>query len=239
RVTGHRQGADFERTVDRVPIANLDARAGLTHDLPGETFQWLADDVAYIKLSTIRADSVPGYVRQARDAAVLVVDIRNYPNEFVPFVLGGRLVPETTAFARFTVGDPGNPGAFRWTPPVSLPRVPDDRFDGPVVVLVDERSMSQSEYTAMALRAAPNTIVVGSTTAGADGNISRIPLPGGLEAIITGIGVFYPDRSPTQRIGIIPDLEVRPTIQGIRDGRDEVLEAGVSHALGRKFRLGR
>jgi hypothetical protein len=89
------------------------------------------------------------------------------------------------------------------------------------------------------LDGAPVDSLVGSTTAGADGNISRIPLPGGIEAIITGIGVFYPDRSPTQRIGIIQDLEVRLTIQGIRDGRDEVLDAGVSHALGREFRLRR
>jgi hypothetical protein len=91
----------------------------------------------------------------------------------------------------------------------------------------------------MALRAAPNAIVVGSTTAGADGNVSRIPLPGGLEALITGIGVFYPDGTPAQRIGIVPDLVVRPAVQGIRDGRDEILEAGVSHALGPDFRFRR
>ena len=44
-------------------------------------------------------------------------------------------------------------------------------------------------------------------------------------------------RAPTQRIGIVPDLEVSPTIAGIREGRDEVLEAGVSYVLGREFRL--
>ena len=55
--------------------------------------------------------------------------------------------------------------------------------------------------------------------------------------MISGIGVFYPDKSPTQRIGILPDLEVRPTIAGIRAGRDEVLEAAVSHALGREWRM--
>jgi C-terminal processing protease CtpA/Prc len=79
--------------------------------------------------------------------------------------------------------------------------------------------------------------VVGSTTAGADGNVSRIPLPGNVEGMISGIGVFYPDGRPTQRIGIVPDLVVRPTVAGIRAGRDEVLEAGVSRALGRAFRL--
>jgi hypothetical protein len=30
--------------------------------------------------------------------------------------------------------------------------------------------------------------------------------------MISGIGVFYPDRTATQRVGIIADVEVRPTI---------------------------
>lgn len=237
RVVGLRDGERLERMVTRVPIDELDTQAGVTHDLPGETFQWLSEDVAYLKLSTIETADVQGYLTEAGDAEILVVDIRNYPNEFMPFALGGRLVSERTPFARFTVGDAANPGAFRWTSPLVIQPLPSTPFDGVVVILVDEASISQSEYTAMALRAAPNAIVVGSTTAGADGNISIVPLPGGLEAIITGIGVFYPDRTPTQQIGIVPDLEVRPTIEGIRDGRDEVLEAAVSHALGRDFEL--
>ena len=48
----------------------------------------------------------------------------------------------------------------------------------------------------------------------------------------TRLGVFYPDKKPTQRVGIDPDLEVKPTIAGIRDGRDEVLEAAIRQVLG-------
>jgi len=50
--------------------------------------------------------------------------------------------------------------------------------------------------------------------------------------MISGIGVFYADKHPTQRVGIVPDREVTPTIAGIRDGRDEVLEAAVREILG-------
>ena len=81
-------------------------------------------------------------------------------------------------------------------------------------------------------RAAPNSIVVGSTTAGADGNISRISLPGGLTTNISGICVFYPDRKPTQKVGIVPDVEVHPTAEGLREGRDEVLEAAIRQIIG-------
>jgi C-terminal processing protease CtpA/Prc len=148
------------------------------------------------------------------------------------FALGTRLVERPTEFARFTAGDLANPGAFHWgAQPTSLsPAAP--RYTAKIVILVDESSLSQAEYTAMAFRSAPNAIVVGSTTAGADGNVSPIPLPGGLRSMISGIGVFYPDKRPTQRVGIVPDIEARPTIAGIRSGRDEVLEAALRHILG-------
>ena len=103
---------------------------------------------------------------------------------------------------------------------------------GKVVILVDEVSQSQAEYTAMAFRASPHAIVVGSTTAGADGNVSEFAFPGGLHTMISGIGVFYPDKKPTQQIGIVPDKVVYPTIEGIRDGRDEVLEEGIRQIIG-------
>ena len=83
----------------------------------------------------------------------------------------------------------------------------------------------------MALRAGPNAVIVGSTTAGADGNVSAIPLPGGFNTMISGIGVFYPDHRPTQRIGIVPDVEAKPTLIGIKAGRDEVLEIAIRQIL--------
>jgi C-terminal processing protease CtpA/Prc len=147
------------------------------------------------------------------------------------FALGSRLVAQPAPFVRFTAGDPANPGAFHWGPPLTMqPAAP--HYGGKIVILVDEVSQSQAEYTTMAFRVAPNATVVGSTTAGADGNVSAIPLPGGLRSMISGIGVFYPDKKPTQRVGIVPDIEARPTVAGIRGGRDEVLEVALRQILG-------
>ncbi len=201
------------------------------HDRPGETFQLLSPEVAYLKLSSVRVEDVPTYVEQAAGTRGLVIDIRNYPSGFVVFELGSRLVREPTPFARFTVGDLDNPGAFTWTGVYTLEPV-SPGYRGTVAILVDELSMSAAEYTAMALRVAPAAVVVGSTTTGADGNVSRIPLPGGLQALMSGIGVFYHDKTPTQRIGIVPDIVAAPTVEGIRAGRDEVLEAALRHILG-------
>ena len=223
-----RRGEPQEVIVSR--LARTD-QMRFTHDRPGETFQLLSPEVAYLKLSSIRVQDVEGYIERASGTRGFVIDIRNYPSEFVVFALGSRLVEEPTTFARFTVGHVDNPGSFTWTEPLTLqPQVP--RYPGKIAILVDEVSMSQAEYTAMALRAGPQAVVVGSTTAGADGNVSQIPLPGGLRTMISGIGVFYPDKTPTQRVGIVPDIVVAPTIDGIREGRDEVLEAALRHILG-------
>jgi hypothetical protein len=128
-----------------------------------------------------------------------------------------HLVAEPTPFVTFTRADKANPGAFLWHEYRTLdPIAP--RFTGKVVVLVDETSVSSAEYHALAFRAAPEAVVMGSTTAGADGNVSRFALPGGLSTAISGI------------------VEVRPTIAGIRAGRDEVLEAAVAVIIGRAVR---
>jgi C-terminal processing protease CtpA/Prc len=228
-VSGSRAEGPFALVVQRAPLSQL-AFAGWEHDRPGPAFQMLSDSVAYIKISTALAASSSTYISAALGARVLVIDIRNYPSDFPIFALGGHLVAASTPFARFTLGAPSNPGAFRWGSTAALaPLLP--RFTGQIVVLVDEVTQSSAEYHAMAFRASPNAIVVGSATAGADGNVSAIPLPGAIESLISGIGVFYPDGTPTQRIGIVPDVEVRPTIAGIRAGIDEVLEAALAHAF--------
>jgi len=215
-------------TVDRLADSTL---KWMPHDRPGETFQLLSSEVAYLKLSSIRVQDLVGYLEQASGTHGLVIDIRNYPAESVVFALGGRLVKEPTPFARFTVGNLDNPGAFTWGKTVVLqPETPS--YTGEVTILVDDFSISHAEYTAMALRAGLRAVVVGSTTAGADGNVSPIPLPGGLQTMISGIGVFYPDKTPTQRVGIVPDIVITPTIDGIREGRDEVLEGALRHILG-------
>ena len=213
-------------------VGGVPPREGVsTHDIPGEAFRLLSKDVAYIKISTVKSADVAEHIGAAAGTKGLVIDLRNYPGDFPIFQLGGMLVEKETPFARFTRGDLRNPGAFVWDSEPTALRPLKPHYSGKVVVLVDEVSQSSAEYHAMAFRAAGG-IIIGSTTAGADGNVSNIPLPGGLGTMISGIGVFYPDKHPTQRVGIVPDQEVKPTIVGIRDGRDEVLEAALRNIFG-------
>ncbi len=92
------------------------------------------------------------------------------------------------------------------------------------LALVDGSTISQAEYTAITVQSLPNGCTVGSMTMGADGDISIIPLPGGYQTVISGLGVYYPDGSETQRYGVRIDYPATPTLEGVLAGRDEVLE---------------
>lgn len=105
--------------VKRVAVAGSDTST-FTHDLPGPTFRLLSKDVAYLKLSSVKVADAAHYVEQAAGAKGLIIDIRNYPSEFMVFALGSLLVDRETPFARFTVGDLSTPGAFHWTELESL-----------------------------------------------------------------------------------------------------------------------
>jgi len=230
RIGIRRNNSAMEISAERVPMKDLTGIA-YTHDVPGETFRLLSKDVAYLKLSTVKQDQAAKYIESAAGTKGLIVDIRNYPSEFMVFALGSLFVDQKTDFVRFTQADLSNPGAFYWHAPLSLePQQP--HYPGKVVILVDEVTQSSAEYTTMAFRSSPRATVIGSTTAGADGNVSPIPLPGGFRSMISGISVFYPDKKPTQRVGMIPNREVKPTIAGIRAGRDEVLEAAIRDIVG-------
>ena len=165
-----------------------------------------------------------------KDTKGIIIDIRNYPSTFVPFLLGTYFVDSPTPFVKFTKGSVECPGEFTFGSQLVIAKS-SHPYTGKLVVLVNELSQSQAEYTAMAFRAGANSTVIGSTTAGADGNVSSINLPGGMRTMISGIGVYYPNGDETQRVGIVPDIEVHPTIAGIKDGRDELVEKAVEVIL--------
>jgi len=196
-------------------------------DFNQKSYKILEDNIGYINLGIIKQKDIKKIKKELKDTKGIIVDIRNYPNVFTVFSLGNYLVPQKKHFVKFTQMNLNNPGEFDFNMGPQVGTNKSNAYQGKIVLLVDERTQSQAEYTAMAFKASPNTTVIGSTTAGADGNYSSIVLPGGLSTGISGIGVFYPDGTPTQRVGIIPDIEFTPTVEGIRNGEDELLEKAI------------
>jgi|TARA_B110000967_G_scaffold30189_1_gene28435 C-terminal processing protease CtpA/Prc len=191
-----------------------------------KSFKMLDNNIGYLTLQNIKEEDISQIKSEFKDTKGIIIDIRNYPSTFVPFSLGSYFISSMTPFVKFTNGSVNNPGEFTFTKELKIPSK-GKTYKGKLVVLVNELSQSQAEYTSMAFRAGDNTAIIGSTTAGADGNVSAIMLPGGLRTMISGIGVNYPNGNETQRVGIVPDIEVQPSIEGIRQGKDELLEKAI------------
>ncbi len=183
--------------------------------------------IAYLYPGSIKNEYLPAFMDSIKNTRGLVIDFRCYPSDFIVFSLSEYLMPKSTAFVKFSQGNIKTPGLFTMTQDLKVGKKNKDYYKGKIVIIVNESTQSSAEYHSMAFRAAPNVTVMGSTTAGADGNVSKIFLPGGIRTMISGIGVYYPDGKETQRVGIIPDIEVKPTIEGVKMKKDEVLDRAI------------
>lgn len=190
-------------------------------------FKLLTPDIAYLYPGNIKNEYLAKIMPEILKTKGLIIDLRCYPSDFIVFSLGEYLLPKPTPFVKFSIGDIKSPGLFTMTNNLKVGKKNKNFYKGKVIIIINEITQSQSEYTTMAFRTAPKAIVIGSTTAGADGNVSRFTLPGGINTMISGIGVYYPDGKETQRIGIVPDIEIKPTIEGTKSKRDEILEKAI------------
>jgi C-terminal processing protease CtpA/Prc len=219
-----RAGQALRLAVPAVQVGSVLPAAPAVAD---SMYRFLTPEVGYIDMARIKAAKVPAIMQAFAHAKGIVVDQRNYPGEFVATYLPGFCLPQPVPFAKFTQRDPGCPGRFLWHAPDTLAPKGPTPFTGRVVVLVNEKSRSLAEFTAMAFQATPHGLLLGSQTAGADGNSTPITLPGGLKTLMTGIGAYYPNGRETQRVGLVIDVPVRPTVAGLRAGRDELLDRAI------------
>jgi C-terminal processing protease CtpA/Prc len=189
----------------------------------------LDGNVGYVNMGLLQQSDVTAMMTALRSTRAIVFDVRNYPNNTL-YLIAQQLNPASRMFVRFTLPSYEHPGTF--VEGASLAAGPttstNGYYRGRVILLADERTQSHAEFTLMALKTAPDVTLLGSQTAGADGNVSLITLPGGMQSYFSGLGVYFPDGRNTQRIGIVPDVEVHPTIAGVAAGIDEVLQRALA-----------
>lgn len=190
-------------------------------------FKFINTEIAYLNPGNVKNQYFKEILPLISKTKGLVIDFRSYPSDFIVFSLSEFLLPEKKSFVKFSKGSVTSPGLFTINKTIEVGKNNKDYYKGKVVILINETTQSSAEYHTMAFRTAPKATVIGSTTAGADGDVSRFYLPGGISTMISGIGVYYPDGRETQRVGIIPNIEIKPTIKGIKEGKDELLEKAI------------
>jgi len=72
-------------------------------------------------------------------------------------------------------------------------------------------------------------MVIGDSSAGANGNVSYLPLPGGSKYGFSALGIYYPNWGITQRKGVRIDIEVYPDMNSIKKGYDVWMEEAIKY----------
>lgn len=182
--------------------------------------------IGYVDMGIIEREDLSEMYQNLKTTESIIFDLRNYPKQTIrPLSL--LFLPETTIYYQFNFPETTYPGIF-YSRKNSIGRKNDDYYKGNVVVLIDENTQSQAETTTMMFKQHPRAKTIGSYTSGANGDVIRFKIAG-LETSFTGLGAYYPDQRETQRIGIIPDIFIKPTLKGIKEGKDEVLERALEY----------
>jgi len=189
----------------------------------------LGEGVVYVNLTTIDGEALSGWMPELADAQGVIFDLRGYPRGVGPEFLGHLLTSNDdfldwmkVMLARSPDGNLVAGWKWEWSLEPAEPKI-----DAPVVVLTDHRAISYSESLIGMIQYHDLGTVVGSNTAGANGNVLPLQLPGGFTVTYTGMQVTGPDGQSFHGRGIQPDIRVEPTVEGLREGRDEVLERGI------------
>jgi len=186
----------------------------------------LADGLLYVDLTRAQMGDLETQLERLAAARGVVFDVRGYPTD-AGFGLLPHLIdsPERARWMHVArVAAPFGQWAgwndMGWDLAPAEPRVAARR-----VFLTDGRAISYAESVMGYVADLGLGTIVGAPTAGTNGNVKHVVLPSGAWFNFTGMKVTRHDgERPHHLVGVQPDVPLEPTIEGIRAGRDELLE---------------
>ena len=236
-ISGETRDVELPRTQ---PITDPKLFQLLERSTP--VIQVLPSGFGYADLDRLQAGEVDKMFETIKGTPAVIFDMRGYPNG-TAWSIAPRLTEKKSLVAALfsrpileatDLNDSELAGSARYSFAQRIPERQGDVYKGKVVVLINEDAISQAEHTCMFFEAATDVTFIGTPTAGANGDVTVMVLPGNLIVSFSGHDVRHADGRQLQRVGIQPTIRVAPTIRGLVDGRDEILEAAVKFLQGRK-----
>tara|TARA_R110002050_G_scaffold299549_1_gene465517 strand:- start:657 stop:2306 length:1650 start_codon:yes stop_codon:yes gene_type:complete len=192
-----------------------------------EGYKILEDNIGYINVAELENIRVSDIMDALKDTKAIIFDTRRTSvasmYQFANYITSPR-----KDFYKAIEPDLDYPSRFIWTDASGVGNNKELLYKGKVVLLADEGCQSQCEFTIMCLQTGNKVTTIGNQTSGADGNVVIFNMVGGYKTQMSGVGIFYPDGTETQRHGVKIDIKIIPTIQGLVEGRDEILEGAIN-----------
>ena len=192
-----------------------------------EAFSELEPGVLYVDLTRLSWTDLKPHLEELAAARGIVFDLRGYPIHNDDLLDHLMTAPEDAAWMHVPryIEPGGVPVSFAdigWNRRPSEPHIA-----APTVFLVSPAAISYAESILAYVKTHALGTLVGTATAGANGDIVRHDTLAGFYVVFSGMRVTRHDGTPFHNAGIEPDVAAEPTIAGIAEGRDEVLERGL------------
>lgn len=201
---------------------------------PGESFKLLSGGIGYIDLRRLRPSEVAPAFDKLQHQSAIIIDMRGVPADSEsPRLVAARLATQSDIAAAIVTGpivkDPDTPqngiagrssSYFFYE---TIPATPLPKYPGHTVMLQDERTIGEGEGAGLLFEAANKTEFIGSLSAGAFSVITNFSLPGGITVSFSGQDIRHGNSGKLQRVGLQPNINIAPTLNGVRTGKDEVL----------------
>jgi uncharacterized protein (TIGR03437 family) len=194
--------------------------------------QELEPGIFYVDISNLTETDWNANAAAIASAKGVVFDLRGYPR-IVNYLQ--HFQNSVTNSAQWHVPTPSKPDRagmtfFRapsWELPPAAPQI-----GGKRVFLTDGRAISFAESVMGIIEAYRFAEIVGAPSAGTNGNINYVLLPGGFSLGFTGMKVLKHDGTTHHGIAIRPTIPAARTRKGVAEGRDEVLARGIEIVKG-------
>lgn len=173
-------------------------------------------------------EKMENIILDASKKKAMVFDMRGYPDwgGFIFHYVYKYFSPSENYFYKYYAPNRKNIGTFVYLKDSYhyFPEIKDMKtmpYFGKVFIIVDPESRSASEWYTMSLQKIfPQSITIGQQTAGADGDVVKVDLPGNYLLEFTGNGIFYPDNSQTQQTGVRIDEVIKYKDQDFLNKKD-------------------
>ena len=197
-----------------------------------EPIKMIEDSIYYINVETLTYSDFKKNIQELNTSKGVIIDFRGYPKSvnilkhFKDTTLKSPYwkVPYRTLFSIdkdiYTSRGP----ATRWTISPSKKQI-----NVPVVFLTDANAISFSETCLDMVKYYKLGTVIGQPTAGSNGNVTGFWIYNKYYAIFTGMKVINNDGKPITDEGVVPDITVPITQEGLKSSKDEILLYGIEY----------
>lgn len=191
---------------------------------------WIKPYIFYIDLDRDPMDSIRAWMPQLEQARAIICDLRGYPNGNHELISHFLTEPESTKWMfvpQVTYPDYQKVTYFEmgWNM-----RPINPHLNGKVFFIIDGSAISYADSYMGYIKDFHLATIVGQATAGTNGDINRMTLPGGYSVDFSGLLVKDHMGGKHHLKGVVPDVPVERTIRGIREGRDEMLDKALELA---------